>query len=205
MKFYRLIFILSLLAISGCIGYKPLSGLKAQVSSEVCLSAFEKQLYDEINAYRAKHNLPPVKLSRSLTQVAQIHCRDLAENRPDASGNCNMHSWSRKGPWTPCCYTPDHKRASCMWDKPRELTKYQGDGYEIAFFSTAIYPDAESFAQDAIFNWSKSKGHNDVIINRGTWRGVTWKAVGVGYYGGYATVWFGKLDDPDNAQVKLCR
>jgi len=92
-----------------------------------------------------------------------------------------------------------------MWDKPRELTKYPGDGYEIAFFSTAIYPDAESFAQDAIFNWSKSKGHSDVIINRGTWRSVTWKAVGVGYYGGYATVWFGKLDDPDNAQVKLCR
>jgi len=203
--FRRLIFTFLLLTFCACISYKPASGLKAQISQEVCLNAFEKQLYYEINAYRAKRNLPAIKLSHSLTMVAQIHCRDLAENRPHASGNCNLHSWSRKGPWTPCCYTPDHRRASCMWDKPRELTKYQGDGYEIAYFTTVVYPDAQSFAKDAVFNWSKSKGHNDVIINRGTWRNVTWKAMGVGYYGGYATVWFGKLDDPDSTKVKLCR
>lgn len=185
---------------------RPGSGMgeKITIPEEICLSPFELALYEELNSYRAIHGLPPIALSRSLTLVAQVHCRDLAINQPHRRGNCNMHSWSRNDAWSSCCYTPDHRRSACMWDKPRELTPYEGDGFEIAFHSTATYPNALAFARDAMENWSRSKGHNDVIINRGTWRKINWKAVGVGAYGGYATVWFGMVDDPDKTEVNLC-
>ena len=173
--------------------------------ADVCLSAYETALLNELNKYRSKHKLPPIVLSRSLTYVAQLHCRDLAINQPHSRSNCNMHSWSSKGPWSQCCYTPDHKRSECMWGKPGELTVYTGDGFEIAFHSTAVYANAQEFAEDAILNWSQSKGHNDVILNRNTWKKIQWKAVGVGFYEGYATVWFGMVDDPDTNPVLSCR
>lgn len=174
------------------------------IPDKVCLSTFEAALYEELIAYRAAHQLPAIPLSASLTLVAQVHCHDLAVNQPHISEKCNMHSWSRKGPWSACCYTPDHKKASCMWDKPRELTQYKGDGYEIAFYSTAYYPDATSFAKDAFESWSRSKGHNDVILNRGTWKKLNWNAVGVGFHGEYATIWFGVQNDPDATAITLC-
>ena len=175
------------------------------IPPEVCLSEFESALYAELNNYRSIHNLPPIPISRSLTLVAQVHCRDLAVNQPHKRSNCNMHSWSGNRLWSACCYTPDHKRSACMWDKPRELTPYTGDGFEIAFHSTATYSTTRAFTEAAIGLWSKSKGHNDVIVNRGTWKNVKWKAVGVGYYGGFATVWFGMVDDPDPVDVEMCR
>ncbi len=91
----------------------------------------ELKLYNLIMEYRQEHNQPVIPLSKSLTIVAQTHVKDLQENRP-VHGNCNMHSWSDQGPWTPCCYTPDHAQATAMWNKPRELTAYTGKGYEIA-------------------------------------------------------------------------
>jgi uncharacterized protein YkwD len=178
---------------------------RIEIPEEICLNPFETALLEELNRYREKHRLPPIALSRSLTLVAQLHSRDLAINQPHKRSNCNMHSWSRNGDWSACCYTADHRRASCMWDKPRELTVYEGDGYEIAFHTTASHPTGPSYAQDAFTNWSKSKGHNDVIVNRGTWKNVNWKAVGIGYYDGYATIWFGTLDDPDLSFVKICQ
>lgn len=180
------------------------NGGLATTPSEVCLSEYERELFKELNAYRKKHKLPPVVVSRSLCLVAQIHARDLALNQPHRRNQCNMHSWSSKGQWTACCYTRDHRRSECMWNKPRELTVYQGDGFEIAFHSTATYPDASAFAGDAVKSWSESPGHNDVILNRGTWRKIEWKAMGVGYYQGYALVWFGMLDDPDTNHVLSC-
>jgi hypothetical protein len=175
-----------------------------EIPDEVCLNPTEVALLEALNNYRRENQLPDVALSRSLTKVAQLHSKDLAIHQPHGRGNCNMHSWSKKGPWTACCYTPDHKRAECMWRKPRELTAYTGDGFEIAFFSSATYTDAPAFARDALNSWKRSKGHNDVIINRGTWKSVNWKAIGVGYYEGYATVWFGMLDDPDTNSVEAC-
>lgn len=180
------------------------NGGLAITPSDVCLSEYESALFVELNAYRAKHKLPPVALSRSLTLVAQLHARDLALNEPHRRSQCNMHSWSSKGPWTACCYTRDHRRSDCMWNKPRELTVYQGDGFEIAFHSTATYPGAQAFARDAIQSWSESRGHNEVILNRGTWRKIEWKAMGIGYYQGYAMVWFGMPDDPDSSYVDTC-
>jgi hypothetical protein len=94
----------------------------------------EQKLYDLIMDYRKGKGLPSIPFSCSLTKVAQAHVKDLHLNKPDQN-TCNMHSWSSKGSWSSCCYTDDHAEAECMWDKPREMTDYEGNGYEIAFGS----------------------------------------------------------------------
>lgn len=167
------------------------------VAQEVCLSAEEQKLFELINGYRKQKKLPAIPASAKLTQVAQVHVRDLAahfnyENR----GACNPHSWSEHGTWTPCCYTPDHKQAACMWNKPREIAGYESEGYEIAFFSSN---GAE--ADESLAGWKSSPGHNPVIINEGTWKDVAWNAVGVGIYGNYSVVWFGVLADSSSPNV----
>jgi len=82
-----------------------------------------------------------------------------------------------------------------MWNKPRELTNYQGNGYEISFYTTYKYTSPETFAQDILNGWKKSPGHNDMIINRKTWKKVHWQAIGIGIYDEYANVWFGEEAD----------
>jgi hypothetical protein len=153
-------------------------------------TADEQKLYDLIMAYRKQKGLPVIPLSKSLTTVAQIHVKDLTDNRP-VYGNCNLHSWSSKGKWTPCCYTRDHAQASCMWSKPRELTKYRGNGYEISFMDTG-----GATPIGALDSWQYSPGHNAVIINEGSWN-EKWNAIGVGINGNYAVVWFGREPDVD--------
>jgi hypothetical protein len=159
-----------------------------------CLTQTEVELGRLINEYRAQKGLPKVKLSVSLSWVARTHASDKADNFKDGT-RCNMHSWSSKGSWSSCCYTPDHKQAQCMWDKPRELTNYEGDGYEISFWSTARYDSPAAFAKDILDGWKKSPGHNDVITNKSIWKNVEWQAMGVGIHGEYADVWFGKETD----------
>jgi hypothetical protein len=150
----------------------------------------EKKLHELINQYRLSKGLTPIKLSRSLTYVAGLHAADLEKNIP--SGRCNMHSWSGDGSWTSCCYTPDHAKASCMWNKPRELTSYPGNGYECScMYSAGITPEI------ALKSWKGSSGHNAVIINQGIWSGHPWKSIGVGIRGQYAVIWFGEEEDPD--------
>jgi uncharacterized protein YkwD len=153
------------------------------------LSEEEAKLYRLIMEYRSEKGLPVIALSKSLTKVAQIHVKDLNENY-SGSTSCNMHSWSNKGNWTSCCYTSDHAQAECMWNKPRELTAYRGNGYEISFGSWGAPADA----QGALNGWKRSPGHNGVIINSGIWRDE-WNAIGIGLSGGYAVVWFGKEVD----------
>lgn len=164
-------------------------------ASAVCLSPVEQELARLINEYRAKHGLSPVKISVSLTYVAQVHCHDLFGNT-NRSAPCNLHSWTDKGKWTSCCYTPDHKKSECMWSKPRELTNYQGDGYEIAYFTTGMPESPEVNAREILEAWKASPGHNGLIMNEGIWKTIDWNAMGVGVYNGYATVWFGKEADP---------
>ena len=98
------------------------------------LTKNEAELYELIMAYRKRKNLPKIPLSPSLTYVAQTHSKDLAENRPDV-GNCNAHSWSENGKWTSCCYTSDHSKASCMWEKPKELSNYKFPGFEYPYLT----------------------------------------------------------------------
>lgn len=144
-----------------------------------------------INQYRKDWGLAEIPLSVSLTKVAELHVKDLADNQP-VKGSCNLHSWSDKGSWTSCCYTDDHAQAACMWNKPRELTTYPGDGYEIAAWSSI-----DITAEEALSLWKESSGHNNVILNKGTWSNTEWKAMGVAIYKGYAAVWFGKETDPE--------
>ncbi len=163
----------------------------------VCLTAREAELGRLINEYRAQNSLPPVNLSKSLSHVAQAHVVDLFEERPhsgtDARGlQCNLHSWSDKGPWTPVCYTSDHAYAEGMWIKPREITRdaYSGNGYEISSFGATT-------AAEALDLWKGSPGHNAVIVEMNGWSG--WNAMGVGFYENFAVVWFGHEVDPQGS------
>jgi len=142
--------------------------------------------------YRKEKKLPEIPISKSLTYVAQGHAKDLHENF-SFGNNCNMHSWSDKGKWKACCYTSDHAKAACMWDKPREMTSYKGNGYEISHGGSGGYI---ATAESALNSWKKSSGHNAVIINEGIWARSKWNAIGIGIHKEFAVVWFGKeLDE----------
>ena len=158
------------------------------------LSDEELKLYTMINDYRNSKGLKNIPISKSLTFVAQTHARDLVNNKPYMGANCNSHSWSNKGDWTPCCYTSNHARAKCMWDKPRELTSYKGNGFEIAT-GYLSEPEFKITAETALQSWKGSSGHNSVIINQGIWHKHKWNAIGIGIYKGFAVVWFGKEKD----------
>jgi uncharacterized protein YkwD len=159
-------------------------------AGNVCVSADEKKLYDLIMAYRKEKNLSAIPLSAKLTQVAQIHAKDLSEHHDPFNGKCNLHSWSKNGTWTACCYTNDHAQAECMWNKPREIAGYESAGYEISFYySTGATPEG------SLKGWQESSGHNQLLINDGVWKNMTWNAIGVGVYKEYSVVWFGDLRD----------
>jgi uncharacterized protein YkwD len=170
---------------------------------EAKLSAEELKLYDLIMAYRKANKLPAIPLSVSLTYVAQQHCKDLFTNKPDLKKDCNAHSWSDKGAWKSCCYTPDHKQAECMWSKPAELTNYKSNGFEIACGSSqAVYKDFVMTAPYALDSWKASVHHNHVILNKDIWKAIKWNAIGIGIYKGFATVWFGEIVDADGEPAK---
>ena len=155
----------------------------------ICISNQESELYQLINTYRAQKNLNSIPLSTALTKVAKAHAHDLKANYTKTD-QCNPHSWSKKGAWTPCCYTDDHKKASCMWDKPKEIAMYDDPGYEIVYWhSNAATP------LNALNGWKKSKGHNEIVINTNQWKQATWNAIGVAIYKNYAVVWFGQAKD----------
>ena len=166
-------------------------------NTEICLSTEEQKLYELIMEYRNSKNLPTIPFSTKLSQVAQAHVRDLADNYDfDPKNKCNPHSWSKKGDWSSCCYTSDHKKASCMWDKPREIAGYEGDGFEIAYYSSK-----GASAQEGIDGWIKSPSHNPLLINLDTWSKVKWEAIGIGIYKEYGVVWFGMVKDDASTMV----
>ncbi len=171
----------------------PKADLANEAETEVCVSEEEKRLYDLIMEYRKSKKLKPIPYSGKLTQVARSHVRDLENNFDyDNRGECNPHSWSDKGNWSACCYTSDHKQASCMWDKPKEIAGYEGNGFEIAYYSSA-----GASASEGLDGWKKSPGHNPLLINSGTWSKMEWKGIGVGIYGQYGVVWFGDGEEED--------
>ncbi len=159
------------------------------------LSEKEAKLYYEINAYRESLGLQKLSFSKSLTTVARTHVADSnayhPEHQVDVRGiEGNLHSWSSHGNWTPVVYTDDHMYASFMWSKPRELTSYQGNGYENSAWSGggSITPET------AVDLWKHSSGHNAVMTTQGMWSDL--KTMGVGIDGSYAFVWFGEEADP---------
>lgn len=166
-----------------------LSGL----AQDAELSTEERKLYNQIMEYRKQNGLPPIPLSKALTFVAKSHVLDLGVTESKRDSNCNMHSWGEDPRWTSCCYTNDHAQASCMWNKPKEMTSYPGIGYEISHGGSGGFI---ATAESALGGWKKSTGHNSVILNKGIWKNRSWKAVGIGISGGYAVVWFGEESDP---------
>jgi uncharacterized protein YkwD len=180
--------------------YLPASRIEVipRPTAVICLNTEEKKLYELIMDYRKSRKLKSIPFSSKLTQVAQAHVRDLMANFDyDNKNNCNPHSWSGKGNWSACCYTPDHKSAKCMWDKPREIAGYTGDGFEIAYFSSGA-----ATAADGLEGWKASSGHNPLLVNTGIWTKVQWKAIGLGVFQNYAVVWFGEVEDPSD--IALC-
>ncbi len=147
-----------------------------------------KALAARINATRATYGLGPVPLSPALEEVARAHVRDLANNHPD-QGICGLHSWSTRGNWTPVCWTAAPSQGPAMWRKPSEITRgaFKGYGFEIAVGD----PEGNPVTPDeAIRIWMGSHLHRDVILQQGSWRGRTWRAMGVAVYRGYAVAWF---------------
>jgi hypothetical protein len=173
---------------------------------QVCIASDEMKLYQLIMQYRRQHGLPSIPLSTSLTYVAKVHCLDLQVNRPDLVKGCNLHSWSDKGNWSPCCYTPDHKKAEYMWSKPSELTNYKNDGFEIAF-SSFDEPRTDTYKvtpEMALAGWQSSPGHNNMILNKDIWSDNTWNAIGVCIYKNFSVVWFGMAADVETVPV-MCK
>ena len=146
-------------------------------------------LADIINQFRQENGLPAIPISSQLTLVAETHVWDLETNHPD-QGSCNLHSWSGQGSWTSCCYTSDHAQASCMWNKPREIAGYPGNGYEIATGYSSR--DWTITPERALESWKGSPPHLDVILNRGKWTTHPWRAMGAGISEHFAVVWFGE-------------
>ena len=159
------------------------------------LTEKEAKLYYMINAYRESLGLPKLSFSKSLTTVARTHVADsntyTPENQVDSRGiKGNLHSWSGNGSWTRLVYTDDHYYGNGMWSKPREITNYTGNGYEISSWSSGmISPDR------ALNLWKDSPGHNSIMTTQGSWSFI--KTMGVSIDGHYAHVWFGSDADPD--------
>ena len=169
---------------------------------EVTISPEEQKLYDLIMQYRAEKNLPSIPLSASLTKVAQVHAKDVYYYYDEIPSGCNPHSWSGHGNWQKCDYYPDHRNAAGMWSKPKEITSYQGNGYEIVHYY--LPPTSGTCtAEGSLRGWQHSSGHNAVIINLGIWSSTKWQAIGIGMYKGVACVWFGKETDPDPSKVTV--
>ena len=168
---------------------RVIDALKAMGVSEK-----EAKLYYIINAYRESQGLQKLSFSKSLTIVARTHVSDsntyTPENQRDSRGmQGNLHSWSNHGSWTPVVYTSDLEYAANMWSKPRELTSYTGNGYEISSWNSGnITPE------DALDLWKNSSGHNAVMTTQGNWSDL--KTMGVAIDGKYAHVWFGSAADP---------
>ena len=168
---------------------RVIAALRAQGLTEK-----EAKLYYDINAYRESLGLQKLSFSKSLTTVARTHVVDANAYNPkdqvDARGvQGNLHSWSSHGNWTPVVYTGDHLYASAMWSKPRELTSYQGNGFENSAWSSGLLTP-----EVALDLWQHSEGHNAVMTTQGAWSDL--KTMGVGIDGSYAFVWFGKDADP---------
>lgn len=175
------------LGATGAYDGPPLATLFPGVDAPV--SADEQRLYDLLMAERTQRGLPVIPLSPALTTVARAHALDATAHYEDPANNpCNLHSWSNQGPWDGCCYTADHAEAACMWDKPRQLTRYRGDGFEISAWGSLD-------AKGAVELWMNSPGHRSVLLNEAGWKTQRWEAIGVGIEGAFFNVWFGRCPD----------
>lgn len=170
--------------------------LAQKLPDNLCVTDDEIELFHLINTMRKENGLPEVKLSASLTYVAQLHVRDL-DLTYIRNSSCNMHSWSSKGHWSPFCYPKDQTKKRSVWDKPKELTSYIGQAYEVVFWE-----NGPALPKNIIESW-KSTPQSEMLINaKGKWDKMSWKVVGIGIYNGYCSAWFG--ENEDNLPIRIC-
>ncbi|MBI9035953.1 MAG: SPOR domain-containing protein [Bacteroidales bacterium] len=164
---------------------------KAQFSSieDFCISENDKALFESFNKYRLEQDLPKLELSRALSYVANTHVKDLFFNQP-YKRNCSMHSWSDKGRWTPLCFDTSSPNYKGMTAKPRELTYYRSDAYEIIFFT-----NIEMSMEDILKQWAALDASKDLILQKGKWAKYKWTSIGIGTFKGYSCVWLGTAKD----------
>jgi hypothetical protein len=183
-KEIRLFFLLMFLAFSGIAGNisNDVSGNDTIIAG---ISQDETILFNMINDMRRQNKLPSIPLSLDLCKVAQIHIADLIKWKPQEKG-CSLHSWSGSGKWTSCCNTKEVFGIQCMKSKPREITGYLGDGYELIYWGEDNAIPAEAAAL-----WKEVGASSDMILSKGKWSGYQWKALGAGIKSGYAVLWLG--------------
>ncbi|MBG16548.1 MAG: S-layer protein [Crocinitomicaceae bacterium] len=182
--------VISFVAILFAFGFSGISQYTFEKynSKETTISKEEHLLYELINQYRKQKRLPAIELSKALCHVAKLHAKDLELNLETLT-----HGWST------CKYKDNlAKTYPCMWEKPSELTSYQFTGYECAHGGEGNYV---ATAKTSLESWKSSVPHNNVIINKSIWKNTTWKAIGIGIYGGYATIWFGEEKDNDGSPI----
>jgi cell division septation protein DedD len=142
-------------------------------------------LYNLINDMRLKAGLAAIPQSEGLGCVAKTHIHDIIRSQPLSNG-CDLKSWSDKGKWTSCCQPRGKSAMDCMKQKPAEIIGYEGNGYELIYWSEEI-----ATPSDAIASWQSIQASTDMILNKGKWKAYAWKALGVGIVDGMAVLWFG--------------
>jgi len=176
--------------------WKPWQIVKRDINSNdnslltLCLNPEETKLLKIITQYRLSQNLHPISLSSSLTTLAKIHLKDLEEN-PPAIG-CSYHSWSKNGPWKPCCHTNNLISMECSFYKAKELTDYKENSFELLYFE---HEDKVSIPDRAIKNWKSNPDFNDFLSNNNDWKNLHWRAMGIAVSKRYAIIWFGTEKD----------
>ncbi len=186
MKSSRIIFILVLVFVFGpslskaqsnCIGGQIFTARSCVGDAS---SQAESDLFQIVNKYRKANDRPELKLSPSLSMLANRRVLDLKFNMKSLT-----HSWSN------CPYDIKNEKSwKCVIDSPTRLnTGYKGQGYE------TLYRTASGRANPtlAVQAWSKSPLHNSIILNLSMFKDMAWDEVGVAVDGQFAVLWFGYL------------
>lgn len=192
-RFIYILFI-CLLSVALCSRAKP-AGAQESDTSDFCISQEAVNLYKLINEYRRVLRLPAIPLSNSLCRVAETHGNDLNAHYIH-NEECNYHSWSDQGSWSPCCYHSKLKDKRCMTEKPSELTSYPGKGYEVIYWDSRGASPSKAFDQ-----WKTVHAAKSMLINLREWEEVVWKAMGISIKGNFAILWLGEAEDPVNGTL----
>lgn len=158
-----------------------------------CIEDEAYELYQAINAYRAKLALDAIPLSASLCRLASLHVADLSENfdvKTAWKHKCGMKSWSDKGPWKAFCYPKDQGRGRDIKDKAKELTPYKGKAWEILYWENDWAP-----ADRVLQFWLEVELSADMLSNTGKYANKKWRSIGVAEQDGYVSVFLGTLKD----------
>ncbi len=146
----------------GIVGLGKIFKIAAVISSNICKTGNGAlDLECLINNYRKSLGLKSIPHSNSLEKVAKAHVKDLAAYHPENKCNQNTHSWSNNENWKGGCFDFNYSSThGIMWYKPKEIAGDNSNGFEIACKGC-------SSAAGSLSLWKGSKGHNDVIINKG--------------------------------------